>query len=247
MTRRRIELSCDLGEATTRRQEEVESALWPMIDAANIACGGHVGDEGSMSRAIGQALRHGSVVGAHPSYPDRESFGRKRIVIDDGALLESLRDQIGTLARLAAKEGAKLDRVKPHGALYNDAHRDERLAGVIIEAVREFDAAIVCPSRSAMAVAARRAGVPTVREAFADRRYLPDTSLMPRSEEGSLLIDVDEAAEQALRLAERSEVTAAGGSVVRIDFDTICVHGDMPDAVARLRRIRETLRVAGYG
>lgn len=235
-----IELSADLGEGSPREDE-----IWPLVGAANVACGGHTGDEATMHEAARLARQFRVVLGAHPSYPDRENFGRRSLAIDPVRLRESLAAQIGRLAEIAAEEGLALARVKPHGALYNDAHADRRLASAIVDAMRtvRVPPALVCAESSAMAEAAREAGVAIVREAFADRRYRADGSLQPRSEPGSLL-EEHEAAAQVVRLVTKGEVVAAGGAIVRLSFDTICVHADMPGAVERLRAIRRALTTA---
>ncbi|HUP46745.1 MAG TPA: LamB/YcsF family protein [Thermoanaerobaculia bacterium] len=228
-----IELSADLGEAATDEERAVEREIWALIDAANVACGGHAGDEESMREAALAASRLGVVLGAHPSYPDRENFGRKSMVIDGASLSESLGQQIERLRTIAERERVKLERVKPHGALYSDAHRDRTLAELIVGAMRRVDPAlaIVASDTSEMAAAARDAGTPVIREAFADRGYRADGSLVPRSEPGALL-SIEEAANQAGRLV-RGEMAIA--------FDTLCIHADMERSVDRLKAIRKRL------
>lgn len=237
---KRVELSCDLGEARDEAEEAREEELWPLVDAANVACGGHVGDEASMRVAVRRAELHGVLLGAHPSYPDREGFGRRSLSMAPTELRGSLAEQIAALRAVA---GDRLARVKPHGALYNDAHRDAALAAVIVEAVRDVDRglALVAAPGSALLYAARAAGLGTIAEAFADRRYRSDGSLVPRSAAGSLLIDPEEAAAQARRLAETSSVIADDGTTVRIAFDTLCVHGDMEGTIDRILAIRRVL------
>jgi UPF0271 protein len=224
-----IDLSADLGEGSPG-----ENDLWPLITSANIACGGHVGDEQSMREAVTLAQQHGVRIGAHPSYPDREHFGRRSLELAPDALRDSLVAQIHALAACAPVE-----HVKPHGALYNDAHRNRALADLIIDAMRVVDPnlALVAPDHSQMAAAARAAGTRVIREAFADRRYEADGSLTPRSIAGSTLT-IEEAAVQAEMLAQESAVIARDGSRVPIAFDTICIHADMPGAVDRARAIR---------
>jgi UPF0271 protein len=224
-----IDLSADLGEGA-----DGEDQIWPLIDSANVACGGHVGDEQSMRDAVARALEHGVRLGAHPSYPDRENFGRVSLSITHDALRASLIAQLDALRAFAP-----LHHVKAHGALYNDAHRDRALAGVIIDAIG--DLAIVCSDSSQMATVARERGVRVIREAFADRRYEPDGSLMSRKLAGSLLT-VDEAAQQGRMLASEGTVIAREGSRISIPFDTICIHADMQHAVERLRAIRAAIR-----
>jgi UPF0271 protein len=228
-----IDISADLGEGSPDEPE-----IWPLITSANIACGGHFGDETTMRDSVRRARELRVRVGAHPSYPDRENFGRRAIAMPPDALRASLIEQIGALVAIAGT----LHHVKPHGALYNDAHRDRVLAGIVIDAIRSVDAqlAIVCSDRSEMASAARAAGTPVIREAFADRRYNTDGSLVARSESGSLL-DIGEAAQQAALLARESTVIARDGTRITVPFDTICVHADMAHAVARLRAVRAAL------
>jgi UPF0271 protein len=243
MSMHALDLSCDLGEASTDAERETDAAIWPLITSANVACGGHAGDAASMRHAVETAQVLGVQLGAHPSYPDREHFGRRTLPLPAAELRTSLVEQIGTLRDIAAGCGVALRHVKPHGALYNDAHRDPALAVVIVEAMREVDPmlALVASTTSQMAVAARAAGTPLIREAFADRRYEPDGSLVSRGKPRALL-SVEEAAAQARQLAEHGTVTATDGSELEIEFDTICIHADMAGSVERLRRIREVLK-----
>jgi UPF0271 protein len=228
-----IDLSADLGEGASDEPE-----IWPLITSANVACGGHYGDVESMTHAVVRARELGVRVGAHPSYPDRENFGRKSMTMSPEALRASIVEQIAALRDIAGM----LAHVKPHGALYNDAHKDRALAEIVIDAIRAVDPSlpIVCGDSSQMAAAARAAGTPVIREAFADRRYNADGSLVARSEPGSRL-DVLEAATQAAMLANENAVVARDGTRITIPFDTICIHADMEHAVARLRAIRAAI------
>jgi UPF0271 protein len=220
-----IDLSADLGEGSPG-----EAEIWPLITSANVACGGHTGDEHSMREAAQRARQYGVRFGAHPSYPDRENFGRKSLSMSPDDLRASLIEQIATLAAFAP-----VHHVKPHGALYNDAHKDRTLADVIVSAL-DPSMAIVAPDHSQMAAAARDAGLRVIREAFADRRYEADGSLTPRSHRYSTL-EVIESYVQASVLITDHFVTARDGTRVAIAFDTICIHADMPGAVERLRAI----------
>jgi 5-oxoprolinase (ATP-hydrolysing) subunit A len=241
--RRRIDLSADLGEAESAAHLASEEALWPLITSANVACGGHAGDVLSMAAAVERAIRHGVAIGAHPSYPDRATFGRISLPMDQRELVESLVGQIGALYDLAAASSIRLRHVKAHGALYNDAHRNLELAAALVEAIRQVDPsmAIVASAASNMRLAADRAGTSVIREAFADRRYRPDGGLVPRSEPDALLIDVEEAAAQAASLVETGTLVAQNGERIRVEFDTLCVHADMENAVERAQAIRDAL------
>jgi len=223
-----INLSADLGEGAADEEE-----IWPLIRSANVACGGHTGDEASMRHAAMRARQFGVRLGAHPSYPDRASFGRVTMAITHDGLRQSLRQQIDALAA-----NAPLHHVKPHGALYNDAHRDRELAEIVIGVLDGL--AIVCADASQMALAARARGVRVIREAFADRRYEPDGSLMSRKLAGSLLT-VAEAVEQVQLLMRSGQVIARNGARIEILFDTICIHADMEQAAERLRAIRSAI------
>jgi len=226
-----IDLSADLGEGAAGEEE-----VWPLITSANVACGGHAGDEASMREAVRRACEHGVRLGAHPSYPDREHFGRQSLAMVPAALRASIAEQLDALRAIAGE----LHHVKPHGALYNDAHRDRALAEVVIEAIGGL--AIVCSDTSQMAAAAREAGTPVIREAFADRRYEPDGSLVSRAVAGSLLT-IEEAAAQAALLAAEGIVVARDGSRLPVVYETICIHADMEGAVERLRAVRRALKL----
>ena len=223
-----IDISADLGEGAPGEDE-----IWPLITSANVACGGHVGDDESMAYAARRARELNVRLGAHPSYPDRENFGRVSMSMPPDELRASLVAQLAAL-----RKHAPLHHVKPHGMLYNDAHRDRALAEVIIDAIG--DMAIVCSDTSQMAAAARARGNRVIREAYADRRYEPDGSLMSRQLAGSLLT-VDEAAAQAEMLAKEHAVIARDGSRITVEYDTICVHADMEHAVERLQAIRSRI------
>jgi UPF0271 protein len=230
-----IDLSADLGEGSPGEDE-----IWPLITAANVACGGHVGDESSMREAATRAAQWNVRFGAHPSYPDRANFGRVSMQMAPSELRASLVAQISALRAFAP-----VAHVKPHGALYNDAHKDRALADVIVGALGDLDStiALVAPDTSQMAAAARDAGTPVIREAFADRRYEPDGSLVSRKMRGSTLT-VEEAAAQAALLVTEGVVVARDGTRIPIAFDTICIHADMDGAAVRLHAIRHALHVS---
>lgn len=216
-------LNIDLGELADEPAE-----LYALADVANVACGGHAGDDASMRAAVALALRHGTALAAHPSYEDRARFGRVSIDVAPAALREMVRAQCASLARLAAPNVVL--RMKPHGALYHDASRSRAIAEAVVDgAIAALDeVAIVGPPSGALADASRARGRPYVREGFADRAYLPDGTLVPRAQAGASIGDPAVAAAQAVRLA-------------REGVDTICVHGDGPNAVAIARAVHLAL------
>jgi len=229
-TDRRIDLNADVGEGPG------EEPLYEVISSANIACGGHAGDAASMREAIDRALRHGVAIGAHPSYPDPEAFGRIPMSISMEMLARVVAVQIAGLLRLAEKRGAGVVHVKPHGALYNQAAARTRVAAAVAEGVVGVSDALILfglAGSSALTVWRRR-GLRIAAEGFADRAYDPDGRLVPRTQPDALITDPHAATDQAVRLA-------SGGRC-----DTICVHGDTPGAVAIARAVRRGLENAGF-
>jgi UPF0271 protein len=199
---------------------------------ANIACGGHAGDDSSMRRALELCRAHGVHAGAHPSFPDRPGFGRRALTMHPDDLRTSVAEQCARLSAIARDRGERVGFVKPHGALYHSADRDPGYANAVVAGARdalEGPLTLVGPAGGELSTAARRAGMAYAREGFADRGVLPNGSLVPRDQPGALLLDPAQAAEQARRLA-------LGGEV-----DTICVHGDSPGAPALVRAVREAL------
>jgi UPF0271 protein len=230
----RVWLNVDLGELPGEPED-----LYACAHVANVACGGHAGDEASMQRAVILCGLHGAALGAHPSYPDREGFGRRRVTIAPHELRVTVGQQCARLAHVARMAGASIDFVKPHGALYHVAHDDDASAEALVSGAREAlgtGLTIIGPPRGALAKAAASAGLPFAREGFADRATRDDGTLVPRGEPDALVVDPDAAATRA------AEMVAAGA------IDTICVHGDTPGAVAVARAVRAVLdALAGAG
>jgi UPF0271 protein len=224
-----------------------DSTLMPFLTSANVACGLHAGSPTLMDRTVRAAQARGVRVGAHPGYADRENFGRSDVSLPDEEVRALVLYQVSALNGIARARGVRLSHVKAHGALYNRAAKDARLARVIAEAVRDFDPRlrIVGLAGSVQLEAARAVGLHAAAEAFADRRYLPDGSLMPRSQSGSVLRAPGEAAEQALRIVRHGEVLASDGSRLRVRAETLCLHGDTDGAAAIARAVREALENAG--
>lgn len=224
-----IELDIDLGEHDGEPDE-----LFGLAHRVNIACGGHAGDERSMTTALHHARSHGAGIGAHPSYPDRERFGRVTMAMTPDALHDSIHAQCTTLRTLATQHELIVGHTKLHGALYHDANRDPALARTTLEAILSAlgNATIIGPHEGHFPASARALGLRYLREGFADRRYLPDGSLAPRTQADALITDPALAAAQAAELARSDR------------FDILCVHADTPGAAAIARAVRHALEVA---
>ncbi|HEU5298225.1 MAG TPA: 5-oxoprolinase subunit PxpA [bacterium] len=239
-----IDLNADLGEGAPS-----DGALLEVITSANIACGGHAGDEETMRTAVRAAQRRGVGIGAHPSFPDREGFGRHVVDLPRQALVASLAGQIGVLRRIARGEGAALAHVKAHGALYNVAVDDRGTAQAIGEAVRSVDPdlLVVALAGSPMVDAFRAMGLSVVEEAFVDRGYTPEGRLVPRSHSGALVTDPQKAAARAVRMVREGVVTAVDGTELRVRPRTLCIHADTPGSPGIAAAARAALEAAGIG
>lgn len=224
-----------------------DSELMRYISSASIACGFHAGDASVMRRTVEQALRAGVSIGAHPSYPDLQGFGRREMHLTSNEVFDITLYQVAALKGICESLGARLSHVKPHGALYNLAARDAETARAIVEAVKSLDAtlAIYGLSGGVLTDLAKKYGLRTMQEAFVDRSYGPDGSLTPRCEDGALVSDPDIAASQALELAKENLVKSKTGETVKIAVDTLCIHGDGPNAVEIARSVRQRLDEAG--
>lgn len=237
-----IDLNCDLAEGTG-----VEPLIMPFITSANISCGYHAGDRDLMTQTIRLCLLHGVAVGAHPSFPDRENFGRTEMNMPASEVYDLVKTQLGIIRDVAGAEGARLCHVKPHGALYNMAAVRPDLAKAIADAVSDFDSGLVLfgLSGSSMEAAAEQSGLTMAHEVFADRTYRPDGTLTPRSHPHALITDTGQACAQALALASGKSITTIEGRELRLRADTICLHGDGTHAVAFAKSIRNVLTDAG--
>lgn len=241
------DLNADVGESYGAWVMGADVDLMPFITSANVACGAHAGDPLTMSRTVTLARQHGVAVGAHPGYPDRDGFGRRDLAMSAEELEASLLAQVGALWAIARAAGVELGHVKPHGALYNRAATDPGLAECVARAIARFPAelTLVGLAGSALIDAGLEAGLPVAAEAFADRAYEPDGSLRPRSLPGAVHTDPAVAAAQAVSIARDGRVIAHDGSTVEVRADTICLHGDTPDAAAIAKAVREALDTAG--
>ena len=243
----KIDLNCDMGELPEAIADGTQESLMASLTSVNIACGGHAGDEQTMETTVEQALRWKLAMGAHPGYPDRTNFGRLELKLPAKEIADSVYEQVRALAEVAARCGAQLAHVKPHGALYNQAVRGREIAETIAEGVARWssDVVLVGLAGSPMLDVFRKAGFAVAAEAFADRRYEPDGTLRSRKFEDALIRDPAEAARQALSIVERSAVIASDGSEVAVDAQTICIHGDTPGAPEIAAAVARTLRQAG--
>jgi UPF0271 protein len=246
VAKRSIDLNADVGEASDPEGIARERALLAVVTSANVACGGHAGDESSMTDTVNAALAHSVRVGAHPSYPDRPGFGRLPMDIDRGHLLSSLSEQLRALQAVCRKAGADIESVKPHGALYEEVCK----GGAVYETLRDAahdvcgaETPLVLPSGCRAMAMVLRDGVSSREEGFCDRAYRPDGGLVPRAEPGAVLADPEEAARQAFSLA-RGAVATADGSILTLWIDTLCIHGDSPAAVAIATAVRVVLTEA---
>jgi UPF0271 protein len=242
-----MDLNGDVGESFGAYEIGHDAALIPILTSANIACGYHAGDPGIMRATVALAREHGAAVGAHPGFPDLVGFGRREIAATPREVEDLVAYQIGALAAIAAAQGVRLAHVKPHGALYNMAARDAALADAIARATAAVDRSLKLfglPGSQSLE-AARRHGVRPVSEAFADRAYRADGSLVPRSQPGAVIDDADTVVARAVTIARDRMVTAVDGTRVALDVETICVHGDTRGAAVIASRIRQALGDAG--
>lgn len=239
-TARRIDINCDMGEGFGAWRLAPDEEIMPLVTSANVACGAHAGDPNVMAATIRLAKQYAVAVGAHPSYPDLNGFGRRVMPMHPDEVKRWVLYQLGALAALARAEGVELAHVKPHGALYNEGAKNASLAGAIVSAVKAFstDVPLFCLPGSLIEQAGREASLKIVREGFADRAYEPNGSLMDRSREGAVHSDPQVAAQQALQLVHGA-VDCAGGTRLALEVETICVHSDTHGSVGILRAIRE--------
>lgn len=243
----RIDLNADLGESFGRWRLGDDEALLRLITSANVACGFHAGDPATLVRTCTTAAERGVRIGAQVAYRDLAGFGRRFIDVSPEDLYADVLYQIGALDGIARSVGSYVSYVKPHGALYNTVVHHEEQAAAVVRAVAAVDAElpILGLPGSAILAAASSAGIPSVREAFADRAYTREGTLVPRTTAGAVLTDAAAIAQRALRMVTERRVQAIDGSVVRTDAESICVHGDSPDAVAMATAVRDALVSGG--
>jgi len=222
-----IHINCDLGEGG-----EYDAQLMPYISACNIACGGHAGDAKSMLKTVLLALENNVEMGAHPSYPDVENFGRKSLDISDSELKRSIQEQVFSLHEIVKEQGGKLTHLKPHGALYNDAAIDKKLAQIVLDTVLEsgLDLSLYAPQNSIISSLAR-GKIPIIFEAFADRNYNPDFSLVSRSKNNALIIDKTAVFKHLFSMFSEGKIVCENDVKIHSDAATYCLHSDTPNSV----------------
>ena len=247
-SRPRIDLNADVGESFGAYEMGADAELFAVVTSANVACGFHAGDPMVMDRTVALAVRAGVALGAHPGHLDLRGFGRRAIAADPVEVEQDVLYQVGALAAFARAHGTRLRHVKPHGALYNQAARDQAVARAVARGVaragRELVLVGLCTTET-MREAAQAEGLRFAGEAFADRGYEPDGTLQPRRRPGAVITDPAAAAAQAVRIARDGLADLPGGGVLTVRAQTLCLHGDNPSALANARAVRRALEEAG--
>lgn len=241
-----LDLNCDMGESFGAYTLGMDETAALLVSSLNVACGFHAGDPRVMRKTISLAAQHHIAVGAHPGFADLAGFGRRELAASPQEVCDDILYQLGALDAFMRAEGLTMQHVKPHGALYNMAAKDAALAEAICRAICQFDKNLIllAQSGSQMELAAQKAGLPFACEVFADRAYLADGRLAPRSMPGSVLHDPDKAALRAVQMVTQGTVQAITGETIPLKVHSICVHGDNPQAVQMIERLREALLAA---
>jgi 5-oxoprolinase (ATP-hydrolysing) subunit A len=244
---RTIDLNSDMGEGFGAYRMGPDAELLQYVTSANVACGFHAGDPRTMDATVAGAVAAGVAIGAHVSYPDLAGFGRRHIRVSTDELITDVLYQIGALEAFCRRHGTAVRYVKAHGALYNDLADDEDLAGALAEAVVAYGGSlsVLALSGSPAVDVLEKAGVPVVREGFADRAYTPAGRLVSRKEAGSVITDTAVVADRGQRLALGQPVEAQGGGTLKVEADSICIHSDTPGSVALAAALRDSLATAG--
>jgi len=242
-----VDLNCDLGESFGAYKIGMDEEILRFVTSANIACGFHAGDPSVMKKTVKLALDNKVKIGAHPGLPDLAGFGRRNLNISPQEAHDIVIYQIGALSGFVKAEGAKMEHVKPHGALYNMAAKDSILANAIAEAIYKVDPELILfgLAGSELIRAGEKIGLQTANEVFADRTYNIDGTLTPRTETDALIHDKDQAVNQVVRMIKEGKVTSRKGADVPVKADTICIHGDGSEALIFARHIKETLETEG--
>jgi len=233
-----IDINCDMGEGMS-----TDSLIMPYIASANIACGYHAGGEALIKQTIDLCLKHNVNIGAHPSFKDRENFGRKEMHLQPDEIYALIIQQLVKIDLVAKQRGTKLHHVKPHGALYNLSAKDKEIARTIATAIKDFDESLVLYglSGSYSVAEAKAIGLKTANEVFADRTYQDDGSLTPRNKEDALIHDVDEAVQHVMKMVNEKKVTTVSGKQIPTEAETVCIHGDGKHAAFFARALHNKL------
>lgn len=247
MKKIRVDLNCDLGESFGRYTLGMDQAVIPLITSANVACGFHASDPLTMDKTVALAAEHEIAVGAHPGFPDLVGFGRRNMNLSSQEIRTDMLYQLGALGAFCKKNGLTMQHVKPHGALYNMAGKDMAMAESICEAIGWYDENLILLglSGSCMLEAAKKKGIRTASEVFADRAYQEDGSLVPRSQPGAVITQEEVAIARVIRMVKEGKVESINGKDIPIQADSICVHGDGEKALAFVQRIRRALAAEG--
>lgn len=242
-----LELNADVGELPGPDGRAADRAILEVVTAASIACGAHAGDDEMILETLRACRELGVAAGAHPGYPDREGFGRRKGSLSAQEIRATVREQIERFAEHAARVGIESSRVKPHGALYNEAAVDRAVAEPLLRAVADVfpNGTLLALAKSPLVKWTKEAGLQVLSEGFADRAYREDGTLVPRTEPGALVDGLGEAAERAVSLATRGRIQALHAGEIVLAIDTLCLHGEAPGAVARSRAVRGALESAG--
>ena len=238
-----VDLNCDLGESFGAYTMGMDAEVIPKVTSVNVACGYHAGDPLIMEKTVALAKQHGAAIGAHPGFPDLMGFGRRQMVVTPEEAGAYVKYQVGALMAFAKGHGLRLQHVKPHGALYNMAAKDEKLAEGICKAIYSIDPELIFMglAGSVMLEAAERIGLKTASEVFADRAYNDDGSLVARSKPGAVIHDPESAVARAVKMAKGGKVISINGKEIDIRADSICVHGDNPKAIETVIKLRNAL------
>lgn len=242
-----VDLNCDLGESFGNYKCGMDEEIIPFITSANVACGFHASDPLVMQKTVKTAKENNVCVGAHPGFPDLVGFGRRNMNLSAGEITASIEYQIGALWAFCTANGMKLQHVKPHGALYNMAVKDPVIAEAICEGIAAVDKNLIllAPAGSQMILAAKRMGLSSAKEVFADRAYEEDGSLVARSKPGAMITDEETAIARVIQMIQKGTVVSITGKEIEVEADSVCIHGDSPSALAFAKNIHKALLDAG--
>ncbi len=240
-----IDLNCDMGESYGAWKMGADAEVMPYISSANIACGFHGGDPATIRKTVALAVQHGVAIGAHPSLPDLQGFGRRAMKISPQDMYDLVVYQAGAVEAFARAAGSRLHHIKCHGALYNMAANDEGLSEAMVRAAKDLDVMLYVLSNSKNHEIAKKAGIRTAGEVFADRGYADDGTLWPRGQPGAMIEDAAKAVQQALAMVEEGYVASVSGKRVPVAADTMCIHGDQPGAAEFAKALRAAFSARG--